>query len=890
MTTTVFVMTDVVGSTSLWETHGDAMAEALAAHDDVVHAAMSASGGRVFKHTGDGMIAAFAESDADAAVVAALGAVGQLAAIPWGPTGPLQIRTSIHAGVATGRDGDFFGPPVNRVARINGVAQPGQVLASGAARALLRTPIGRDLGVHQLRDLSEPILLWQLDDGDHPPLATLQTSLHNLPRQASEFIGREHAIRDVAGLIGDHRLVTITGMGGCGKTRLALEAAATLPGEFPGGVWFVDLTTVGDDEGVAFRTIEAIGLSLGGGIGANITPDVALSDYLGRRPSLVVLDNCEHVIDASAELADLILSTTDATRVLATSREPLSIDGERVWRVPSLTDDAPALFIERARGVDTSFAPGPADVEVISEICERLDGIPLAIELAAARTTALSLTELRDRLDDRFALLSGGRKVRRQRQQTLQAMMDWSWELLDPDQQRMLAELAVFPATVGIDGVEAVCSRPDAGTVVDRLTELVERSLVVAQRAEQTRYRLLVTVKLYAADRLAASGAAAKTRDRFVEWVWSFASVAAADVPRRREVFQRWLELVDREADNIIAALDWLTDRGDTPRQIDLTAANIQIWFGSDDAVGAIDRLRPILDPAPIEGLSATARLVAYATLAFLAFTQFEMALAATAAQHGRDLTAAGVSPTPGSFAGSASMTLYLPLVLIALRAGDFDTARSLIAEAEQYAGDDEYRQLALCLPQLTVASAVGDFETANAIAERREQLTDKLGYHNDIAKAVSRMIAGGVFLNLGRYGEAADRYQSVLGAGDAISSQGGLAYSARASLGVALALDGRLGEALRELHIHADKLVAAQHDAERTARLMGLATINHMLGRAERARELLAAAGTASFMGSGGIVYLLTQLVGPGTPPEAAIDHQTLIDTELAALDALDL
>ena len=310
----------------------------------------------------------------------------------------------------------------------------------------------------------------------------------------------------------------------------------------------------------------------------------------------------------------------------------------------------------------------------------------------------------------------------------------------------------------------------------------------------------------------------------------------------------------------------------------------------SGRAYSASSTFRVETGPPPIEGLSATARLVAYATLAFLAFTQFEMALAATAAQHGRDLTAAGVSPTPGSFAGSASMTLYLPLVLIALRAGDFDTARSLIAEAEQYAGDDEYRQLALCLPQLTVASAVGDFETANAIAERREQLTDKLGYHNDIAKAVSRMIAGGVFLNLGRYGEAADRYQSVLGAGDAISSQGGLAYSARASLGVAFALDGRLGDALRELHIHEDKLVAAQRDDEHKARLMGLATINHMLGRAERARELLAAVGTPQFFGSLGIVYHLTQLIGSGPAPGPDVDHQALIDTELAALDALNL
>lgn len=677
------------------------------------------------------MIAAF-DGDADAAVRAARSAVGGLAGATWGPTGPLVIRTAIHAGSATERDGDYFGPPVNRVARILGVTHAGQILVSDTARALMRTMQGRDLGSHQLRDLGDAIRLWQLDNGDHPALATLKAALHNLPRQASEFIGRERDIREVLDLIGRHRLVTVTGVGGCGKTRLALEASAALPTQFPGGVWFVDLSAVTDDSGVAMRAVEAIGLSLAGGEAhPSIKPEAALTEYLGRRPSLVVLDNCEHVIDASAELADLLLSSTAETRILTTSREPLSVDGERVWRIPSLTVDAPALFIERARGADSGFAPAPPDLPVIAEICERLDGIPLAIELAASRTTALSLTELRDRLDDRFALLSGGRRVRRQRQQTLQAMMDWSWALLDPDQQRMLAELSVFPGTVGIDGAEAVCTPPDHATVIDRLAELVQRSLLVAERGDTTRYRLLVTVRMYGADRLAESKAAAATRDRLAAWVWSFASIAAAEQPRRGSVFDDWWRMVARETTTVTAALDWWADRADTAAEIEVAAITMSFSLLRDDGAAAIARLRRVLDGTPVSGLSDRARLMACAALSALVRFHGEFELLAAAAGKARQLIASGVASAANSYTGILTANAFISPFFMSFQTLDVSAALAQADEAGRWAGQDLAR-LVGTMPMRIMAHAFhGQSDDALARYEEWEQIRGQLAMNS---------------------------------------------------------------------------------------------------------------------------------------------------------------
>ena len=566
----VFVMTDVVGSTALWETHRDSMRAALEVHDGLVHGAMQSAGGRVFKHTGDGMIAVFEE--ADAAVAGALRAVDALERSQWGDTGPLRIRVSVHAGSVSERDGDFFGPPVNQVSRINGIGHSSQVLVSDVARQLMYRPGGIDLGVHQLRDLSEPIRLWQLDEGVHPALRTLKQARHNLPVMPTEFIGRQSEVDELRALIDHHRRVTISGVGGCGKTRLAIEVAATSADRFPGGVWFVDLTTERDGNQVANRAINALGLSPQAGSDGGAAVDV-LREATAEAATLLVVDNCEHLIDDVANFATAVLSSVAEVTVLATSREALNVDGERAWRIPNMHDSAVELFLNRAAAAGiTGLDDRHAQIE---NICAQLDDIPLAIELAAARLTSLSVDELAQRLDDRFALLGGGRSRRRQRQQTLQAMMDWSYGLLDDNERHVLNQLAVFVGTFSLAGVDAVVAST-ATPPLDVMDSLVEQSLVVAS-VESGRYRLLETVRLYALDRLLQADQLADARNRHLAWINSFAGSERLAATRGGGAWQLEEQKL-AEIANTLAAMEWAEQTNQHEALLSLFVGGCMCW------------------------------------------------------------------------------------------------------------------------------------------------------------------------------------------------------------------------------------------------------------------------------------------------------------------------
>ncbi len=584
--THVFLMTDVVGSTSLWELFGDEMPAVLARHDELVHGAVAAAGGTVFKHTGDGMIAVF--DDADQAAAAAAAALRELRFADWSPLGELRIRCSIHAGPATERDGDYFGPSLNRVARINGAAQPGQVLISNSARRLMQEPPIIDLGEHQLRDLGHPIRLWQFDDGEHAPLTTMRTGLHNLPNQLTEFVGRRDEITQLGELLRDHHLISLTGVGGCGKTRLAIELGARASEHFPGGVWFVDLRSVEDDDQIIQQIAASIGLLAGGGAaGADNLSDLVI-EYVDRGATLIILDNCEHLVDDAADVADHLLRSAVELRIVATTREALAVEGEQVWRIPSMaieSGDARELFMTRAFAANSDFGLDRKEPELVDEICARLDGIPLAIELAAARVAHLSLADLNARLDERFSLLSGGRRARRQRQQTLQAMMDWSWELLDADEQQMLPELAVFRGGFDARGVEEVCSPPTQGTRFEVLSSLVDRSLiaVAADQGAAGRYQLLETVRLYGLGRLTTRGDTITVRDRHSEWVRGFNSCRQVAMFDAAEV-----NYATRNADNMIAALEWFAANNDPISVAEVASGR----FGSFAAEHNVEGLR----------------------------------------------------------------------------------------------------------------------------------------------------------------------------------------------------------------------------------------------------------------------------------------------------------
>ena len=541
--TYTFLFTDVEGSTRRWEADPTAMDVGLAAHDKTLTATVQAHRGTVFKRTGDGVHAVF--SSASDAVRAAVEAQRQLV---------LPVRMGIHSGEAVEREGDYFGTTLNRCARLMDAGHGGQVLLSASTASLVPDSWGRgialrDLGEHRLRDLSEPEHVFQVVapnlEQEFPRLRSLDAVRHNLPVVRSSFVGRQLELEEVCERVRGGQFVTLTGIGGCGKTRLALEAAARLVEWFPQGVFLVSLAVLSDGELVGQALASALGLHL-------LDTDMGgLAGYLEGRRLLIVLDNCEHLLDACAELVDGLLARCPELHLLATSREALGVDGEYIFRVLSLDleTDAVRLFMDRANAARPGLRLDAGNGRAVAGICRRLDGIPLAIELAAARTTHLAPAQILERLSDRFRLLTGGRR-RVQRQQTLSAVMDWSYDLLSESEQTLLQRLAVFRGSFSLRAVEAVCA-PDA---LDLLGSLVAKSLVSLQDGDAIlRYRLLETVRLYAEERLVAGGEAAEFRSAHRDWALTWIE----SLPVGELVGFGAGALVVPEADNLIAALDW---------------------------------------------------------------------------------------------------------------------------------------------------------------------------------------------------------------------------------------------------------------------------------------------------------------------------------------------
>jgi predicted ATPase/class 3 adenylate cyclase len=549
--TVTFLFTDMVDSTLLWEEQPEAMSEARGECDAMLAEAVEDHDGHVVKSTGDGLMAVF--SDAGAAAGAAVDALRRIAEADW-PV-PIEVRMGVHTGTAGVDAGDYHAPAVNRAARVADAAHPGQLLVSDATAALIDDVELRDLGEHRLRGLAPMRLHQVLHPGlraDFPPTTT--TVLAGLPAPTTRFVGRRGEAETIGRLLDQHRLVTLTGAGGCGKTRLALEAVGDLVPRFVDGVRFVDLAAVTDQAGVTEAVSDALGLAASLG---TIDPRERLVAHLITRELLVLLDNCEHLLDACADLVDAVLAVPGSTRILATSREQLGVMGEQVLRVPSLPieSDSVVLFTDRARAVRADLAVDPTEATAVEQICRRLDGIPLAIELAAARASHLSPTQMLDRLDDRFRLLTGGRR-RIQRQQTLAATLDWSYDLLTEDDREAFEALAAFPASFSLEAAEAVVGRDDT---LERLGSLVDKSLLqVVDDEQRLRYRMLETVRLYAGDKLVASGDAAACRSRHSRWVHDWLE----SIPLE----QRWvgdLDLLSTDLHNVRAAIEWSANEGD---------------------------------------------------------------------------------------------------------------------------------------------------------------------------------------------------------------------------------------------------------------------------------------------------------------------------------------
>lgn len=596
-----FLFTDVEGSTRLWEEHPEAMAEALSVHDRALIEVIEDRGGHVFSTAGDAFCAAF--SSVGSAVSTAAAAQDRVNSLEVAGE-PLRVRMAIHVGEAVERDGNYFGPVLNRTARLMAIGHGGQVLLSALAVSLLQPEGGVDLvdlGEHRLKDLSVPEHVHQLmlrnAEDSFPPLRSVSVTQWNLPIQLTSFVGRDAEVAAVITLVESERLVTLTGVGGVGKTRLALQAAAELVDKFDGGVWLVELAAL-TDPAVLTSAIARV-LRVDETSGPDL--DELMLQRIGQRSMLLVLDNCEHLIDEAAKTVAFLLGHASGLKVLATSRELLGVPGEAAYSVPSMSSpdsgaagvdqlldfDAVRLFVSRARASDRSFELAASNASHVAEICRRLDGVPLALELAAGRLRTLTPAQIAQHLDTRFRLLTGGARTALPRQQTLQATLDWSHQLLSGPEQILFRRLAVFSG-FDLDAVGAVCADETLDTyqVLEGIGSLVDKSLISVQESDVgRRYRLLETVRQYALDKLADSGDGPEFRERHA---LHFGGVAASisddllDGPADLAVMRG-----KSDFDNINSALWWAVEHDATE-----LAARIAADFAP-----CLDEMRVYRDP-----------------------------------------------------------------------------------------------------------------------------------------------------------------------------------------------------------------------------------------------------------------------------------------------------
>jgi predicted ATPase/class 3 adenylate cyclase/Tfp pilus assembly protein PilF len=819
--TVTFLFTDVEGSTRRWEQDSVATRTAIERHFALVDEAINANNGVRFKIIGDAVQAAFPTA-LDAAL-AAVAAQRALIAEDWGALGPIPVRMALHTGVATPHDGDYLSPALNRLARLLAAGAGGQILLTEATRLLVRDlssagmPLDLvDLGEHRLRDLREAEHVFQLTTpglpSDFPPLKSLDRQTHNLPPQLTPFIGREALVAEIRGRLDQPgvRLLTLTGPGGAGKTRLALHVAAELVETYPDGVWFVPLAPVASATLVAATIATALGIRET----AAGTIEATLRAYLRPRRLLLVLDNFEHVVSASPLIADLLSHCPDI-QVLATSRAPLHISGEHELPIPSLElpslgrplrlDDALAseavrLFVDRARAVQHHFALSEENAETIVAICRRLDGLPLAIELAASRVRLLPPKAILARLDSRLTLLTGGGRDRPERQQTLRGAIAWSHDLLDRSEQTLFRRLAVFAGGWSFEAAEAVVdfgSDPPL-SVFDGLDALHNASLIRLQEsmdrdaAADPRFAMLQTINEFATEQLVASGELARVKENHAAWFVDLAIAAEPHLPGPLAV--SWLDRLESDHDNLRAALDWLGGQGDSERAVTLAAAMWRFWWLRGHISEGRRRLETAL--AADGSAVAAARATALDGAGVLAETQgdYDRAEAlhreALALSRERDDTT-GIARALGN------------LGVVAFDRSDDDQATALLEESLALAREiGDQLLVATALNDLgAVAYERGDLDRAEPLYQESLNLRRKAGSGSEIARALNNL--GGVAFARGNFDRACQLFAESLSlyrvAGDGWGAAGAL-------LGLAVA-NHRQGDAPRAVALLEESL-----------------------------------------------------------------------------------
>jgi predicted ATPase/class 3 adenylate cyclase/DNA-binding CsgD family transcriptional regulator len=722
--TVTLLLADVENSTGLWEAQPEQMTAAFERLDRALSDLVAAYGGvrPVEQGEGDSFVVAFAR--ASEALACAL-------ELQRAPLAPISLRIGVHTGEVQLRDeGNYIGPTINRAARLRNLAHGGQTVLSATTEALVADALPadtwlNDLGTYELRGVARRERVMQLCHpdlrNDFPPLNTAKSvATHNLPAQFTSFVGRGPQLVEVGKLLEQNRLVTLTGAGGAGKTRLGVEVANRVAGDYAEGVWYVDLAPITNPAVVPVAVVRALGLPDQPGQSTMET----LLRFVRERQMLVVLDNCEHLLDACAELVVALLSGASGLTLLATSREPVGVPGEATWRVPSLSvaDEAIELFTDRARLAQIDFTVTDDNAATVAEICQRLDGMPLAIELAAARVRALSAAEILDSLHDRFRLLTGGARTAVRRQQTLRASVDWSHALLTETERVLFRRLAVFFGGFDLDAAQMVAGADglERHQVLDQLTLLVDKSLVVAEDIRgRTRYRLLETVRQYALEKLGESGEADAVRSRHRDHYTALA--ALLDAPAGSHNEQR-LEQTETEIDNLRAAFTWSRENSAIELALALASSLQPLWLARGrlrEGLAALDAALADFDAQP-DNRAAAARARALADRAVLAVRDG----ADSREQAQQALSIARQVDEP--------VLLGRALTACGFVAGflDAEAAPAYFAEAIGLAraSDDRWRLSQILTWQAIAAAAAGELLAARTSAEEGRALAEAIG------------------------------------------------------------------------------------------------------------------------------------------------------------------
>src|ERR671910_1782991 len=874
--TLTFLFTDIEGSTKMWERSPQAMQAAWARHDELLKRAIEEHGGYVFKTVGDAFCCAFLT--APDALEAALEAQRLLLEERWAESNPLRVRMALHTGAAEERDGDYFGPPVNRVARLLSAGHGGQVLLSLPAQELVRDQLPaqtslRDLGEHRLKDLFRPERIFQLLDpelpADFPPLRTLDAYRNNLPLQPTPLVGREKEVSEVRDLLRgeETRLLTLTGPGGTGKTRLALQAAADLLDDFSDGAFLVPLATLTEAELLLPAVAETLGVRETG----EIPLDESLKDYLHERRLLLLLDNFEQVLGAAPAVTE-ILAGAPGMKVLATSRAPLGLYGEHEFPVPPLTlpdlkrppplesltqYEAVGLFVERAMAVKPDFKVTNESAPAVAEICVRLDGLPLAIELAAARIKMLPPKAMLQRLGSRLKLLTGGARDLPKRQRTLRATIEWSHALLEEGEQLLFARLAVFSGGRTLEAIEAVCDAQGDLPVdaFEGVSSLVDKSLIRQEEGPggEPRFVMLETVHEFAREKLGQSAEAEEINRAHAQY---FLTLAEEAYPKLKGANQlEWLERLEAEHDNMRAALTWASEHKGA--ELVLRLGGALSWFWSVRGYQSEGR-RWLEEALAIEGrVSPEVRAMALAGTGALALEQGDLDRAKEACEEGLEL----LEHEEVREASEAKLGLLACLGFVALEREEHGQAKQLYEESLALSREmKDIWWLASSLSNLAlVIHSQGDYERATELYEESMDLFREQGDKQSLAFCLNNLARVGY--SQGDLGRATQLTEEGVAVSRELGARGDVALGL-CNLGwIALLQDdlGRAAEIFREsLSLSWDSgmnpivqsvlegfacVAGARGDAERAARLWGAAQTLHETKGIPRDDDFLAEA-----------------------------------------------